>query len=59
MTELELPPEEVAKLSSKEKLELAKKIIDDIMKKDFTSLNQKNTKKVVSVTNQYNEWDSL
>lgn len=59
MTELELPPEEVAKLSSEEKLKLAKKIIDDIMKKDFTSLNQKNTKKVVSVTNQYNEWDSL
>lgn len=59
MTELELPPEEVAKLYREEKLKLAKKIIDDIMKKDFTSLNQKNTKKVVSVTNQYNEWDSL
>jgi len=56
MTELELPPEEVAKLSSEEKLKLAKKIIDDIMKKDFTSLNQKNTKKD---TNHYNNWDSL
>lgn len=57
MTELELPPEEVAKLSSEEKLKLAKKIIDDIMKKDFTSLNQKNTPK--NDTNHYNNWDSL
>lgn len=57
MTELELPPAEVAKLSSEEKLKLAKKIIDDIMKKDFTSLNQKNTPK--NDTNHYNNWDSL